>query len=103
MSDSRLTSRDVRALVVPPQQEEILGVLDLVAQEEKDGLEALLSSVHVVAKEKVSCLSWITSYLEQFHQIEILTVNVTADCNWCIHLQQVGFLSENCRAGVDDP
>jgi len=33
-----LTSCDIRTLVVPSQEEEILGVLDLVAKQEKDGL-----------------------------------------------------------------
>lgn len=37
------------ALVVPPQDEEVLGVLDLVGQQQADGLEALLAAVHVVA------------------------------------------------------
>ena len=76
MSDSGLTSRDVRALVVPPQQEEVLGVLDLVAQEEKDGLEALLSSVHVVAQEEVVGCRREPAHFEQSDKVRVLPVDV---------------------------
>ena len=36
------------ALVVTPKDEEVLRVLDLVCQQEADGLEALFSSVHII-------------------------------------------------------
>ena len=40
---------DGGALVVAAQNEEVLGVLDLVGEQQADGLERLLSSVDVVA------------------------------------------------------
>lgn len=42
---------DGGTLVVAPEQEEVLGVFDLVRQQQADGLQRLLPSVHVVAKE----------------------------------------------------
>jgi hypothetical protein len=42
---------DRRALVVAAEDEEVLGVLDLVCEKQADGLERLLASVDVVAKE----------------------------------------------------
>jgi hypothetical protein len=42
---------DGGALMVAAEDEEVLGILDLVGQEEADGLERLLAAVHVVAKE----------------------------------------------------
>lgn len=39
---------DGSALVVSAQNEEVLGVLDLVRQQQADGLQALLTPVHVV-------------------------------------------------------
>ena len=39
--------------MVSAEDEEVLGVLDLVAEEEEDDLQTLLSSVHVVAEEEV--------------------------------------------------
>ena len=44
---------DARALVVPPQHEEVLRVLDLVRQQEADRLERLFATVHVIAQEEV--------------------------------------------------
>lgn len=48
-----LTPRNIRALMVPPQQEEVLRVLDLVAQQQQDRLEGLLPPVDVVPEEEV--------------------------------------------------
>lgn len=58
------TSCHIGALVVASQQKEIFGVLDLVAEEQQDGLEALLASVDVVAKEEVVGRGWEATHLE---------------------------------------
>lgn len=44
---------DGRTLVVTSQDEKVLWVLDLVRQQETDGLQGLLASVDIVTKEKV--------------------------------------------------
>lgn len=44
---------DRTTLMVTSQQEEILGVLDLVRQQQADHLEILLSSINIVAKEQI--------------------------------------------------
>ena len=48
-----VNSVDARALVVAAKQEEVLRVFDLVGEQEADGLQGLLASVHVVAQEQV--------------------------------------------------
>lgn len=70
---------DGGALVVATENEEILGIFDLVCQEKADGLEGLLAAVHVVAKEEVVCFRREASVLEQAEKIVILAMNVTAD------------------------
>lgn len=40
---------DGGTLVVAPEQEEVLRVFDLVCQQQADGLQRLLPSVHVVS------------------------------------------------------
>jgi hypothetical protein len=65
--------------VVATEDEEVLGVLDLVCEEQADGLEGLLATVYVVAKEEVVGLWWETAVLEQAEQVIVLTVNVTTD------------------------
>lgn len=70
---------DGGALVVAAQNEEVLGVLDLVGQEEADGLERLLATVDVVTKEKVVGLRREATVLEEAKEIVVLSVDVTAD------------------------
>jgi hypothetical protein len=52
-------------------------------------LNAEVSSVHVVSKKQVSCLRWVSSDLEQLHQVEVLAMNIAADCDGSIHFQQI--------------
>jgi hypothetical protein len=70
---------DGRALVVTAENEEVLGVLDLVCEEQADGLEGLLATVDVVAKEEVVGLGGETAVLEQTEQIVVLAVDISAD------------------------
>ncbi len=65
------------ALVVAPEQEEVLRVLDLVGQQEADGLQRLLAAVHVVAQEEVVGLWRKAAVLEQTQQVRVLAVDVT--------------------------
>eukprot|EP01044_Picomonas_judraskeda_P009871 COSAG03_NODE_1234_length_4497_cov_83.406810_5_plen_109_part_00 len=64
---------DRRALVVAAQHEEILGVPDLVTQEQHDHLDALLPAVDVIAQEEVVRLWRVAAKLEQSQQIGVLS------------------------------
>ena len=68
---------DGGALVVAAQQEEVLGVLDLVREQEADRLERLLPAVDVVAQEQVVCIRREPTVLEQPQQVVVLAVYVT--------------------------
>lgn len=46
-------SVDLTALVISSQQEEVLLILYLVGQQENDGLQGLLATVHIVSQEQV--------------------------------------------------
>lgn len=63
--------------MIPSQQEEVLGVFDLVRQQQTDGLQGLLASVHVVAQEQVVALGWVSSILKEPEQIVVLPVDIT--------------------------
>ena len=65
--------------MVAAEDEEVLGVFDLVCKEEADGLERLLATVYVVAEEQVVGFGWETAILEQTEQVVVLAVDVTAD------------------------
>lgn len=68
---------DGGALVVAAQQKEVLRVLDLVGQQQADGLQRLLPSVDVVAQEQVIGLRWETAVLKQTQKVIVLAVYVT--------------------------
>jgi hypothetical protein len=68
---------DLGALVVTTKQEEVLRVLDFVAEKETYCLDGLLSSVDVVSQEEVVGLGWEASILKNAQQIIVLAVDVT--------------------------
>ena len=70
---------DGSALVVTAENEEVLGVLDLVCQQKADGLERLLATVDVVTEEEVVGLRRESTVLEETEEVVVLAVNVTAD------------------------
>jgi hypothetical protein len=79
---------DGRALVVPPQQEEVVRVPDLVRQQQADGLDALLAAVHVVAQEQVVGRWGKTAVLEQAEQVRELPVDVACFCFFFLSRQK---------------
>ena len=63
--------------MVAPQDEEVLGVLDFVGEQEPDGLEGLLAAVDVVPEEEVVCFWWKSTIFKQTEEVIVLAVNVT--------------------------
>lgn len=70
---------DRGTLVVSTQNEEVLGVLDLVCKEEADGLERLLATVDVVTEEEVVSLRGETAVFEETQEVIVLAVDITAN------------------------
>lgn len=63
--------------MVPPEDEEVFGILDLVGEEETDGLEGLLAAIDVIAEEEVVCFWREAAVLEQSEEVVVLAVDVT--------------------------
>ena len=80
---------DGPALVVATQQEEVLGILDLVSQQQADDLEVLLAAVHVVAEEEVVRLGREPTDLEDSQKVDEFSVDVTRDDEWRVQLDKV--------------
>lgn len=55
---------DGSTLVVPPEQEEVFWVFDLVGEQQADGLQRLLPSVYVIPQEQIVGLWREASILE---------------------------------------
>ena len=89
------------AFVVASQKPECVGVPDLQSPEVQNALKkrqiqarklkrrtylnAEKTSVNIITQEQVSRLGWIATDFKQFHQIVVLTMNVTAHRNGCVH------------------
>lgn len=70
---------DGGTLVVAAQDEEVLGVLDLVGKEQADRLQRLLATVDVVTEEEVVGFRGESTVFEQTQQVVVLAVDVAAD------------------------
>ena len=64
-------------LMIATQNEKVLGILDLVRQQQANSLETLLPSVDVVAQEEVVTFRREATIFEQSEQVVILSVNIT--------------------------
>lgn len=93
-----LTSRDICALVISSQEEEVLGVLDLVAEEQEYGLEALLAAVDIVAQEEIVGLRGKTAHFKQTNEVGILAMDVAHDLDGGAEFDE-GWLGEEDLAG----
>lgn len=80
------------ALVVATKEEKVFRILDLVCEEEADGLQGLLASIHIVAKKEVVGLGRKTPVLKESEEVRVLAVDVTWRDN-CIQGQRKRRLS----------
>lgn len=93
----------VAALVVAAQQPEGLGIVDLERPQVQDALDAEVAAVDVVAEEEVAGLGGVAADLKQLHQVVVLAVDVAADGDGGVHLEQVGLGAQDLGALADDP
>lgn len=65
--------------MITPQEKEILWIFDLVAQQEEDGFQTLLASIHIVAQEKIIGGRREATHFKQSDKVGILSMDVTND------------------------
>ena len=82
-----IDSVDGGTLVVAPEQEEVLRILDLVGQQQADGLQGLFPPVYVVAQEQVVALRRKAPVLEEPKQVVVLPVDVTCRGERCDEME----------------
>jgi len=63
-------------------------VLDLQGQQQQNGLQALLATVHIVSKKQVVGVWWQATYLEKMEEILELTMDIPKDFQRRIQLKQ---------------
>jgi len=74
--------------VIPTKQKEILRVFDLVGKEQTNRLQRLLAPIDIVAKEQVVRLGRESAVLEQSQQVRVLAVNIAANLQRRLQLEQ---------------
>lgn len=94
---------DGGALVVSTQNEEVLGVLDLVGKEKANGLKRLLATVDVVTKEKVVGLGRETAVFEETEEVIVLAVDITANLRGKVALDRPDSPQQIDRTQSDAP
>lgn len=63
-------------LVVSTKNEKVFWVLDLVREQQTDGLERLLASIHIVSQKEVIGLWWEAAVLKQPKQVVVLSMDI---------------------------
>lgn len=63
--------------MVSAQDEEVLGVLDLVGEQQADRLQRLLSTIDIVSQKQIVGLGWETTVLEEAEQVVVLSMDIT--------------------------
>ena len=71
--------------------------------EVKTNLDTKVSSIDVVSQEEITSLRGITTDLEQLHQVEILSVDVSAHSDRCIHFKEVVLALQYFCPKLNDP
>lgn len=79
---------DVGAFVVAAEEEEVLGVLELVAHQKQNSLKGLLSAINVVAEEQVVGVWREAAHLEHANQVGVLAVDIADNLDGRIQFQE---------------
>ncbi len=73
---------DFCRLMIPPEHEEVLRVLDLVAEQKEHRLKRHLPPVNIIPQKQVISRRWKPTILEESHQIKKLAMDVTHNVDW---------------------
>ena len=80
---------DLPGLVIAPEESDPVGVLDFEAEEELEGLNRMISSIHKISNEDVAGLIDFATYMrsigtspEEFEKVVELPVDIPANGDW---------------------
>ena len=82
-------------LVVASQKSDSVFVPDFQGQKEQECLNAVFSSVDVIAHENVIGIRWESTDFEEFKEIVELAVDIAANSDWRWYFDNVGLLSKD--------
>jgi len=73
-------------LMVSPQEEKVLRVLDLVRKKQANRLQRLLAPINIIAQEQIVCLWWETCMVEDPQQVVELAMDISAELQWNLQI-----------------
>lgn len=91
------------ALVISTEKEYRAWVVYFERPQIEYTLNAEISSIYVVSQKQISCRLWASAFLEELHEVVILTVDVSTDCDGSVDVEDVRFRPEQRCCLVDDP
>lgn len=65
--------------MVATKNEEVFWILDLIGQEEANGLQRLLAPIDIITKEKIVSFRREAAVLEQSEEVIVLAVNISTN------------------------
>jgi hypothetical protein len=78
-----VNTSDIGAFMIASQEEEVLGILDLVAHEKQYGLKRMLSSINIIPQKKEVGAWREAAHLKHADKIGVLAMDVSHDLYWC--------------------
>lgn len=78
----------VGTLMVAPQDEEIVGKFELVAQKKENGFQTLLAAIYIVAQEEIVSMRWEATHLKEPDQVVVLSMDIPHNLDWRIQLDE---------------
>ena len=81
--------------MVASEESDAIGVLELQAEQELEGLDRVVPAIDKIAHENVSSVRDLTSFLKKFEQVMELAMDVAANCHWGAHRLHIAFLDQD--------
>lgn len=82
-------------LVIATQYRQTVGVTRLKSNKQCHCLNRVVASVDIVAHEEVVLVGQVTSNAEELNQVMELTVDITANGDWCSHFLDIRLVDKN--------
>jgi len=82
-------------LVIATQDCQTVGVARLKSNKQCHCLNRVVASVDIVTHEEVVLVGQVTSNAEELNQVMELTVDITANGDWCSHFLDIRLVDKN--------
>lgn len=80
--------------MVPPQEEEVERVFEFIRHQQAKTLKGFFSPIYIITQEEIAPFVRLSHTLEDTQQIFKLSVNVSANDDWRVELEQHGLTHE---------